>query len=66
MKTPTKTQALAVVGATIIDGTGGAPIKNGVIVTKGERIAAVGGAGTAIPPAPGGSKPRASSSSPAS
>ncbi len=32
----------AIVGATVIDGNGGAPIPDGVIVIEGERIAAVG------------------------
>jgi len=39
----------AYVGATIVDGTGGAPIQNGVMVVEGGRIRAVGGATTAIP-----------------
>ena len=33
---------LAVVGATVIDGTGAAPIVDGVVLVQGERIAAVG------------------------
>lgn len=35
-------QTLALTGATIIDGNGGAPIRDGVIVVKDKRIAAVG------------------------
>lgn len=41
---------LAIVGATIIDGTGGAPIDDGVIVVEGERIRLVGGSSTPVPP----------------
>lgn len=33
---------LALAGGTIIDGTGGAPIRNGVVLIDGERITAVG------------------------
>ncbi len=33
---------LAIVGATVIDGTGGPPIPNGVVVMNGNRISAVG------------------------
>lgn len=41
---------LAFVGATVIDGTGSAPIADGVVVVSGSRIAAVGGrASTPIP-----------------
>lgn len=36
---------LALVGATVIDGEGGAPIRNGVIVIRGDRIVSVGRAG---------------------
>ncbi len=42
-------QPIAIVGATIIDGNGGAPIENGVVMVEGKRIAAVGGKSTAIP-----------------
>ena len=33
---------IAIIGATIIDGNGGAPIPDGVLVIEGDRIAAVG------------------------
>lgn len=36
------TRMLAIVGATIIDGNGGPPIDDGVILIKDERIAAIG------------------------
>jgi cytosine/adenosine deaminase-related metal-dependent hydrolase len=39
----------AVVGATVIDGNGGAPIKDGVVVIDGPRIVAVGDRDTGIP-----------------
>lgn len=35
-------QTLAIVGGTVIDGTGRAPIPNGVVLIRGERVAAVG------------------------
>jgi imidazolonepropionase-like amidohydrolase len=38
-----------IVGGTIIDGNGGAPVREGVIVIDGERIISVGGSDTAIP-----------------
>lgn len=40
---------LAITGGTIIDGNGGTPIGDGVILIEGDRIIAVGGASTAIP-----------------
>jgi len=41
----------ALVGGTLIDGYGGRPIRNSVIVVEGERITAVGQVGTlAVPP----------------
>lgn len=44
-------QTIAVTGATIIDGTGRAPIPNGVLVITNGRITAVGAAGSvSIPP----------------
>jgi imidazolonepropionase-like amidohydrolase len=39
----------ALSGATIIDGNGGPPIKDGVILISGQRIGAVGGRSTPIP-----------------
>src|SRR5260370_21447499 len=48
---PTGVKAL--VGGTLIDGYGGAPIRNSVILIEGERIAKVGRARTIpIPPGP--------------
>jgi len=42
---------LAIVGATIVDGTGGSPIADGVVVTGGSRITAVGPRGRVrVPP----------------
>ena len=38
----TKAQTIVVTGATIIDGNGGTPIRDGVIVINDKRIAAVG------------------------
>ena len=46
---PVYADPIAIVGATIIDGNGGEPIRNGVIVIDNDRIAAVGDASTAIP-----------------
>lgn len=43
-------QTLAVVGGTVIDGNGGKPIENGVVLIDNKRILAVGGKSTAIPP----------------
>ncbi len=43
-------ERLAIVGATIVDGNGGAPIASGTIIIDGERIAAVGRSDTAAPP----------------
>ena len=43
-------ERLAIVGATIIDGNGGAPIVNGTILIDGDRITAVGSrSDTAVP-----------------
>lgn len=39
---PPRAGALAIVGATVIDGTGRAPIKDATVVIEGDRIAAVG------------------------
>jgi imidazolonepropionase-like amidohydrolase len=41
---------LVIMGATIIDGTGGQPIEDGVIVIEGNRITGVGDASTPVPP----------------
>src|SRR5215207_868027 len=41
----------AMVGGTLIDGFGGRPIRNSVIVIEGDRIAAVGQVGTLQVPA---------------
>lgn len=40
MQTPSP--VIAIIGATIIDGNGGAPLESGTIVVQGEKIAAVG------------------------
>jgi imidazolonepropionase-like amidohydrolase len=44
-------QALVIRGGTLIDGNGGAPVANSVIVIQGNRIAAVGRAGQVQVPA---------------
>jgi imidazolonepropionase-like amidohydrolase len=44
-------QALVIQGGTLIDGNGGAPVPNSVIVVQGNRIAAVGRAGQVQVPA---------------
>jgi imidazolonepropionase-like amidohydrolase len=41
---------IAIVGGTIIDGNGGPPVKNGVILIQGERIIWVGEQSTVTPP----------------
>ena len=44
-------QTKVLVGGTLIDGYGSAPIRNSVVIIEGERIKAVGQVGTlAIPP----------------
>src|SRR5262249_37703329 len=43
-------EVVALVGGTVIDGNGGAPIKDGVIVIDGKRIIAIGVRTTPIPP----------------
>ena len=46
-----QTETIALVGGTLIDGNGGLPQADSVVVLDGERIAAVGGAGSVeIPP----------------
>ena len=42
--------SLAIVGATVIDGSGGAPLTNAVVVITGNRIAAVGPRGSTTVP----------------
>jgi imidazolonepropionase-like amidohydrolase len=42
-------RALAITGATVIDATGSAPIRDGVVVIEGGRIAAAGSADTPVP-----------------
>lgn len=44
-------QALVIQGATLIDGNGGAPVANSVIVITGNRISAAGAAGQVQAPA---------------
>ena len=44
-----QSNAIAIVGGTIIDGNGGAPIDGGVILIDGQRIVAVGDRSTQIP-----------------
>jgi imidazolonepropionase-like amidohydrolase len=47
---PAPAAALAIVGATLIDGRGGAPVLDSVVIVRGDRIAAAGPrATTAIP-----------------
>src|ERR1051326_4605344 len=40
--TPAQTSVIAITGATLVDGRGGPPVTDAVVVVKGERIAAVG------------------------
>lgn len=48
---PAQGPTLALVGGRVIDGFGGSPIENGVVVIAGDRIVAVGRAGeVAVPP----------------
>ena len=48
---PPETSVIAIVGATLIDGRGGPPVSDAVVIVKGERIAAVGNrASVKIPP----------------
>src|SRR5262245_47832931 len=44
-------QALVIQGGTLIDGNGGAPLANSVVVIEGNQIAAVGAAGQVQAPA---------------
>ena len=46
-----RAQTLAITGGTVIDGTGAAPVSNGVVVITDGRISAVGAAGDVdVPP----------------
>src|SRR5688500_6152007 len=47
----TKARTLALVGGTLIDGCGGVPIRNSVILVDNERITAVGQVGSLAVPA---------------
>ena len=48
---PPETSVIAIVGATLIDGRGGPPVSDAVVIVKGERIEAVGNrASVKIPP----------------
>jgi imidazolonepropionase-like amidohydrolase len=49
--TPQPSRITALVGGTLIDGYGGAPIRNSVILIEGERIKAVGQVGALAVPA---------------
>ncbi|MBX2924015.1 MAG: amidohydrolase family protein [Chitinophagaceae bacterium] len=42
-------KTIAIIGVTIIDGNGGAPVENGTVVVKGNRIEAVGGPSVPVP-----------------
>ncbi len=46
-----RNQTIAVVGGTVIDGNGGAPLANGVVLIEGRKIAAVGPAAAVRIPA---------------
>lgn len=49
---PDATRPIAIVGATLIDGRGGPPVSDAVVVVRGEKIVAVGPrAAVAVPPA---------------
>jgi imidazolonepropionase-like amidohydrolase len=48
---PQPRRLTALVGGTLVDGFGGRPIRNSVVLVDGERIAAVGQAGTLAVPA---------------
>jgi len=48
---PASAATLVLEGGTVIDGSGGTPLRNGVIVIEGERITAVGPAGQVHVPA---------------
>jgi Amidohydrolase family len=48
-QTPSASAVVVIDGGTLIDGNGGAPVRDVQIVVRGNRIAAVGRKGTAIP-----------------
>ncbi|MFN0179035.1 MAG: amidohydrolase family protein [Gemmatimonadales bacterium] len=49
---PKATHPVAIVGGTLIDGRGGAPVENAVVLIRGDRIVAAGRrAAVAVPPA---------------
>src|ERR1039457_6905596 len=48
---PLAAQDIAIVGGTVIDGNGGAPLKDAVIVVSGQRISAVGPRASVLIPA---------------
>ena len=51
VRQPQPSRIKALVGGTLVDGFGGRPIRNSVILLEGQRITAVGQAGTlAVPP----------------
>ena len=55
---PKRPGPLAIVGATLIDGTGVVPVEDSVVIVEGDRIAAAGPrARIAIPPGRGSSRP---------
>ena len=46
VQNPRPDQVIAIVGATLIDGRGGTPVEDSVVIIRGERIAAVGKRGS--------------------
>jgi hypothetical protein len=48
---PPRAVSVALVGATVVDGTGGPPLADAVVVVEGERVVAVGPRATTKPPA---------------
>jgi imidazolonepropionase-like amidohydrolase len=48
---PAAAGSLAIIGGTVIDGNGGKPMENATVLIRGDRIAAVGPAGTVDIPA---------------
>ena len=51
LATGAQARTLALVGGTLIDGYGGPPLRNSVVLVEGERVAAVGQVGTLAVPA---------------